>query len=125
MKKSNETLLKKTSKVYVDQICNIEAIAHAVSIDDNRGKRFTPELMTISKLATFCDLPTEDLQSDIVGLYIANKVDEVWFSGAHSDVGGGYSDAGQSPLSDVSLGWMLRKLETEAPDFIPKKPRLI
>ena len=31
-------------------------------------------------------------------------LEQVWFPGVHSDVGGGYPDTG---LSDVSLGWML------------------
>lgn len=36
-------------------------------------------------------------------------VQEVWFVGAHADVGGGYR-ADESGLSDAALGWMLRKL---------------
>jgi uncharacterized protein (DUF2235 family) len=35
---------------------------------------------------------------------------QVWFSGAHSDVGGGYPQTG---LSDVALRWMLDKAENE------------
>jgi glutathione S-transferase len=34
-------------------------------------------------------------------------VEEVWFVGAHSDVGGGYPEAG---LSDIALDWMMQKL---------------
>jgi glutathione S-transferase len=37
-------------------------------------------------------------------------VQEVWFVGAHADVGGGYC-ADESGLSDAALGWMLRKLQ--------------
>lgn len=33
-------------------------------------------------------------------------VEQVWFSGTHSDVGGGFSDRG---LSDISLEWMIEK----------------
>lgn len=33
-------------------------------------------------------------------------LEQVWFSGVHSDVGGGYPDCG---LSDISLEWMLQK----------------
>jgi hypothetical protein len=33
----------------------------------------------------------------------AQKVEQVWFAGAHSDVGGGYEEAG---LSNVALRWM-------------------
>ena len=37
-------------------------------------------------------------------------ISQVWFVGAHSDVGGGYSRA-ESGLSDVALDWLARKLE--------------
>lgn len=33
---------------------------------------------------------------------------QVWFAGVHSNVGGGYDDAG---LADISLGWMMRWAE--------------
>lgn len=109
-KANNESLLGKLSRKYVDQICNIKHVAHALSIDDNRGKRFTPEIMTTPSIVSYCELETTDLQSELAGEYISNKVDEVWFSGAHSDVGGGYSDQENEPISGVSLNWMLRKL---------------
>jgi len=34
-------------------------------------------------------------------------VEEMWFVGAHSDVGGGYPESG---LSDIALDWMMKKL---------------
>ena len=34
------------------------------------------------------------------------KVEQVWFSGAHTDVGGGFQEAG---LSDITLEWMIQK----------------
>ena len=66
-----------------------------------------------------------------------NGACEVWFRGAHSDVGGGNGNAG---LNDVSLTWMMRKAKaaglpitdgeiaalqpvpTAAPHFDPKLP---
>lgn len=36
------------------------------------------------------------------------RVDQVWFRGAHSDIGGGYPQRG---LSDIALIWMLEKAE--------------
>ncbi|HEV8243083.1 MAG TPA: DUF2235 domain-containing protein, partial [Nitrospirales bacterium] len=33
-------------------------------------------------------------------------IEQVWFSGAHSDVGGGYPECG---LSDITLDWMVGK----------------
>lgn len=35
-------------------------------------------------------------------------VEQVWFAGAHSDVGGGYAEVG---LSDIALDWMLQKAD--------------
>jgi uncharacterized protein (DUF2235 family) len=37
-------------------------------------------------------------------------LEQVWFSGVHADVGGGYPETG---LSDVTLRWMLDKAEVE------------
>lgn len=65
---------------YMDQICNIKKIYHALSLDDNRANVFTPIIMSNKHVTIEC--PAE--QSSI-----ATKVDEVWFSGAHADVGGG------------------------------------
>jgi uncharacterized protein (DUF2235 family) len=38
-------------------------------------------------------------------------VEEVWFVGAHGDVGGGYEPE-ESALADVALGWTMQKLAT-------------
>lgn len=35
-------------------------------------------------------------------------LEQVWFAGAHSNVGGGYPDSG---LSDIALSWMIRKAQ--------------
>ncbi|MEP6699229.1 MAG: DUF2235 domain-containing protein [Verrucomicrobiota bacterium] len=46
-------------------------------------------------------------------------LEQVWFSGVHADVGGGYPQTG---LSDVTLRWMIEKAEAEgglAFDFAP------
>ena len=37
------------------------------------------------------------------------NIEQVWFSGAHADVGGGYAVA-ESRFSDVALQWMMKKL---------------
>jgi uncharacterized protein (DUF2235 family) len=57
---------------------------HAVSIDENR-EDFEPTLWS--------DKPDLDLQ-------------QVWFAGVHSDVGGGYQERG---LSDCACQWMIRE----------------
>lgn len=59
---------------------------HALSIDDDR-KWFHP---------TIWNSYNKKYQ----------KVEQVWFSGSHTDVGGGFDEAG---LSDISLEWMVQK----------------
>jgi hypothetical protein len=63
---------------------NVKQAIHCVSIDE-KGKYFQPALMN-----------AED------------RVTEVWFSGAHSDIGGGYIQDG---LSDVVLRFLLNEIE--------------
>lgn len=64
----------------------IRRIAHAVSIDEKRSK-FSPLLL--------CDAINPEYTDTV----------EVWFPGAHADVGGGYADS--SALPSLSLDWML------------------
>lgn len=59
---------------------------HAVSIDEKR-REFPPTLW-MPPFAT------------------GRHVEQVWFSGVHCDVGGGYAETG---LSDITLSWMLNK----------------
>lgn len=40
------------------------------------------------------------------------KIEQTWFAGAHSNVGGGY---GESGLSDMALIWMMAKIEEYTP----------
>ncbi|MEL7451170.1 MAG: DUF2235 domain-containing protein, partial [Pseudomonadota bacterium] len=84
---------------YLDQLCNVEHAAHALSIDDNRATLFTPVLLTADRLLQDC-VSSPKMRSE--------DVEEVWFSGSHSDVGGGYSN---TELWGVSLNWMIRQLE--------------
>lgn len=86
------------NRKYGDQLCNVEHAYHAMSLDDNRATVFTPKLLTRAHVFDNCPERRNA---------IASIVDEVWFSGAHSDVGGGYLD---SLLSGVPLNWMIRKL---------------
>jgi hypothetical protein len=59
---------------------------HALSIDDDRAW-FLPTIWDS------CSDPRQ-------------KVEQVWFSGSHTDVGGGFDEAG---LSDITLEWMVQK----------------
>ena len=65
---------------------------HAMAVDETRLK-FAPTFWEAPEGAP--GAPTED-----------ERVKQVWFEGAHSDVGGGYRETG---LSDTALLWMARE----------------
>jgi len=88
---------------YGDQVCNIRRLAHVVSADDNRAQAFSPMLMTHKGLVEECD----DRKN------IKGTVTEVWFAGAHSDVGGSYRN---THIGGVSLNWMMKQV----PEIIPR-----
>ena len=87
---------------------NVKRVAHALALDEER-ERFEP---------SFWELPAG----------AETQVDEVWFSGCHTNVGGGYIDAN---LSNISLFWRLQSardagLPLDArgiPGFDLKEPR--
>ena len=80
---------------HLSQLVNVKNVLHAVSLDDNRARIFTPILQTCDEIQTDRNLNT--------------FVNEVWFAGAHADVGGGYE--GQDNLQNLSLNWMLHQLK--------------
>lgn len=61
---------------------------HALAIDEHRDE-FVPTLWT-------GDAPA------------GSVIEQVWFPGAHADIGGGYRSAG---LSDIALHWMAQKAQ--------------
>lgn len=72
----------------------VERAYHALAIDEHRAP-FAPTLWADrAKSGQF--------------------VEQVWFAGAHSDIGGGY---GSSMLSDMSLAWMMEKAEAAGLSF--------
>ncbi|MGR6874132.1 phospholipase effector Tle1 domain-containing protein [Pseudomonas sp. HK3] len=95
---------KEPNARYEDQLCNVKKAAHALAIDDDRARIFTPILLTSQHLVSTCDF-----------IVINDVVDEVWFSGAHADVGGGYDDTN---ISGESLNWMITKLKKY--DLLPE-----
>ncbi len=64
---------------------------HALAIHEHR-KEFLPTLWEQSES----------------GRTRGQRLEQVWFTGAHSDVGGGYAQAG---LSDLPLLWMIQRAE--------------
>ena len=69
----------------------VENAYHAISVDEKR-MNFKPALWERSKN----DAPRE----------FGQKLEQLWFAGVHSNVGGGYPDEG---LADVALQWMIEK----------------
>ena len=87
------------NKNYIDQLCNIKNASQALSINDDRATIFTPKLLTKSYLTEKCEKPVD----------INKVVNEVWFAGAHSDVGGGYGD---TEIDGVTLNWMINEIKS-------------
>jgi len=84
----------------------VKEACHALAIDEHRGS-FEPAIW---------DYKPKPWQ----------KIEQVWFAGAHSDVGGGYAE---QQLSDIPLQWMIDKakaaglaFDDEAVDANPLKP---
>lgn len=88
---------------YVDQMCNVKFASQALSLDDDRARIFTPLLLTRKHL--------KDCESSKV------RIHEVWFSGAHSDVGGGYKDTN---IDGISLNWMISEIKSSKLNLLPK-----
>jgi len=65
---------------------------HALAIDERRSP-FAPSLWT---------QPREDAEQQ------RNWLEQAWFAGVHSNVGGGYAEAG---LSDIALRWMVDRVK--------------
>lgn len=72
---------------------DVDCALHAIAIDEKRGP-FAPTLWQSPE-------PITD-----------RIVEQVWFPGAHSNVGGGYPDAG---LSDLALDWMIKRVRAHTP----------
>ena len=80
--------------------CNADRIFHALALDDNRARSFTPIFASGPAMTGACpDGPHA-------------QVEEVWFAGAHADVSGTYAPEGRMDgfLPGVSLNWMLDNL---------------
>ena len=76
---------------------SVDCGIHALALDDER-KTFRP---------TYWNEKSRDDQI----------MEQVWFCGAHSDVGGGCDSSG---LSDITLGWMIAKARKQGLMIYPK-----
>jgi uncharacterized protein (DUF2235 family) len=74
---------------------DVQSAFHALSIDERRSEF----------AATLWDKPVPGQQ-----------IEQVWFPGVHSDVGGGY---GQTGLSDIAMGWMMKNAADRGLVFDP------
>lgn len=83
------------NKNHLDQIENINKVCHAIALDDNRSHVFTPVL-----------IGTRSLQESTTKK-INDVVEEVWFSGCHTDIGG--SQTSYPENRNTSLNWMISK----------------
>ena len=72
---------------------SVQTVRHAVALDERRAVFQVTGWGDRREAAGADDGPQPAVQ-------------EVWFAGDHSDVGGGH-ESGNSPLSDASLAWML------------------
>jgi hypothetical protein len=91
--------------------CNARAIFQPLSLDDNRVYSFTPVLAGGAQATATC--PDAGRRQNV-----SRTIDEVWFSGAHADVGGTYETDGMldGELASVSLNWVLERLQSAACD---------
>ena len=71
---------------------DVQYACHAVAIDEHR-RLFQPTLF----------------QQSTTGTANGQLLEQSWFAGAHSNVGGGYEDTG---LSDLALHWIAAKAES-------------
>lgn len=81
--------------------CNVDHVFHALALDDNRAYSFTPIFAQGAKNYALC--PEKETGA---------HVEEVWFAGAHADVGGTYApdDQLEGHLPGISLNWMLERM---------------
>ncbi len=80
---------------------------HALSLDDERPT-FRPVLW--NEFAKNKDDPKKAIPLS------ADRIQQVWFSGVHSNVGGGYADDG---LAYVTLDWMMNEAASSGLRFAP------
>ncbi len=85
------------------ELCGVEHARQALAIDDER-RTFHPNVWyrnpAKNDREAVADVPTAPTD--------ASKIRQVWFAGAHSNVGGGYP---KDHLAQVTLDWMMGEIE--------------
>lgn len=90
---------------------NVKRARHALALDDERD--------------TYHPLLWDEVHEETLvrtNVIPASRIQQVWFAGMHSDVGGGYPDDG---LSHVSLAWMMDEAEAAGLCFDPAAKRAV
>lgn len=104
---------------YLLTACNVSHVFHALSLDDNRVYSFTPIFAGGPERLEPC--------GHVEGaLNVKPDIDEVWFSGAHADVGGTYQydRVLDGALPTASLNWMLENLASIDSGLMPGQFRV-
>jgi len=99
--KSGFPWLTTTQKAYTNQNDRVKIVRHAVAIDERRTY-FQPSLWEPGQNYeqwSYKNRAYEKIRQDF---------EEVWFTGCHGDVGGGYRDD-RSGLAKIPLEWLYRE----------------
>jgi uncharacterized protein (DUF2235 family) len=117
------TLLNfRQSKILFDELDDdiheyVQHACHAISLDDER-LTFSPVLM---REYAYDPLQKKAIRKDgskFLDTDESRSINQVWFSGVHANVGGGYP---KDHLSHVSLEWMMRHAWNHGLVFCPEK----
>ena len=80
---------------------SVESVRHALAIDERRSM-FQPQLWPAGQ--TYWGNPFNDKHAK------PQDSKEVWFTGVHSDIGGGYAEE-ESGLAKITLAWMVNETQ--------------
>jgi uncharacterized protein (DUF2235 family) len=86
----------------------VKRACHALALDDER-RSFHPVLWNEAKLPPQHRADATHIDQEIIT--------QVWFAGAHADVGGGYSE---NQLSHLSLDWMMQQASGRGLLIVPE-----
>jgi uncharacterized protein (DUF2235 family) len=89
---------------------SVESVRHAVALDERR-RMFRPRPWPEDQ---DCSAATGSGPTGV-----AQDAREVWFTGSHGDIGGGYPEA-QSALAKIPLLWMIEETAALGLDYVRK-----